>query len=372
MSVTGEPSGPPMKVGVALLDLMRGLECAVGALARSSAGSMGSSVSVNLVEAGVTSLINVLGGFLARVEPRRHGNAHPNIAPYQAFAARDGTSSWQSERRAVRAAARRAGLTDADGASRRTRSGRGARGAGRVAGGYPVLEPAVPGGQLSAADVPAGRSTACPRRWRRLATDGSGSSTACGWHRVRCASRFSSRRCGGLRRASVSTPTRFSTRSGRVWSGRRDRTRDLRLGRPALLRTELLRSLEPRDARTSRPMAALAHDIALRDLVHPSASRPAHHPHHACVSSLHRAVHDDAPCASRRSSGRLTECVVAPEIECSCDASVRYIESHERNRPCRPRPPHAAAATAWPAAEEIGSIARSIPRLTGSAWYPAT
>jgi crotonobetainyl-CoA:carnitine CoA-transferase CaiB-like acyl-CoA transferase len=92
MSVTGAAEGPPMKVGVALLDLIAGLECAVGALAALvGRGSTGSSVSVNLVEAGVTSMINVLGGYLATgVEPRRHGNAHPNIAPYQAFAARDG------------------------------------------------------------------------------------------------------------------------------------------------------------------------------------------------------------------------------------------------------------------------------------------
>ncbi len=92
MSVTGSPEGPPMKVGVALLDLIAGLECAVGALAALvGRGAGGSSVSVNLVEAGVTSLINVLGGYLATgVAPGRHGNAHPNIAPYQAFEARDG------------------------------------------------------------------------------------------------------------------------------------------------------------------------------------------------------------------------------------------------------------------------------------------
>ena len=64
MSVTGEPDGPPMKVGVALLDLIAGLECAVGALA-ALVGRRGSSASVNLVEAGVTSLINVLGNHLA-------------------------------------------------------------------------------------------------------------------------------------------------------------------------------------------------------------------------------------------------------------------------------------------------------------------
>jgi crotonobetainyl-CoA:carnitine CoA-transferase CaiB-like acyl-CoA transferase len=90
MSVTGDPDGPPMKVGVALLDLIAGLECAVGALA-ALVGRRGSSSSVNLVETGVTSLINVLGSHLATgVEPARHGNAHPNIAPYEAFEARDG------------------------------------------------------------------------------------------------------------------------------------------------------------------------------------------------------------------------------------------------------------------------------------------
>jgi crotonobetainyl-CoA:carnitine CoA-transferase CaiB-like acyl-CoA transferase len=91
MSVTGEPGGPPMKVGVALLDLLAGLECAVGALAALVGRGRAGSVHVNLVEAGVTSLINVLGSHLATgVEPGRHGNAHPNIAPYQSFAARDG------------------------------------------------------------------------------------------------------------------------------------------------------------------------------------------------------------------------------------------------------------------------------------------
>jgi len=92
MSVTGEPDGPPMKVGVALLDLIAGLEMAVGALA----ALVGRDtvplrhVQVNLIEAGVTSLINVLGNHLAGTVPARHGNAHPNIAPYQSFGASDG------------------------------------------------------------------------------------------------------------------------------------------------------------------------------------------------------------------------------------------------------------------------------------------
>jgi len=91
MSVTGEPDGPPMKVGVALLDLVAGLECAVGALAALVGRGVVGEVQVGLVEAGVTSLVNVLGNHLASGdEPARHGNAHPNIVPYQAFAATDG------------------------------------------------------------------------------------------------------------------------------------------------------------------------------------------------------------------------------------------------------------------------------------------
>lgn len=91
MAVTGDPAGPPMKVGIALLDLIAGLECAVGGLAALVGRGRVGRVEVSLVEAGVSSLINVLGSHLATgVEPGRHGNAHPNIAPYQAFAARDG------------------------------------------------------------------------------------------------------------------------------------------------------------------------------------------------------------------------------------------------------------------------------------------
>ncbi len=91
MSITGEPDGRPMKVGVALLDLIAGLECAVGALAALVGRGRTRRVQVNLVDAGVTSLINVLGNFLASgQEPSRHGNAHPNIAPYESFEARDG------------------------------------------------------------------------------------------------------------------------------------------------------------------------------------------------------------------------------------------------------------------------------------------
>jgi crotonobetainyl-CoA:carnitine CoA-transferase CaiB-like acyl-CoA transferase len=95
MAVTGDPDGPPTKVGVALLDLLAGLELAVGALAallgRGRFASENRRVEVSLVEAGVAGLINVLGNHLASgEEPRRWGSEHPNIVPYQVFAARDG------------------------------------------------------------------------------------------------------------------------------------------------------------------------------------------------------------------------------------------------------------------------------------------
>jgi crotonobetainyl-CoA:carnitine CoA-transferase CaiB-like acyl-CoA transferase len=75
----------------ALLDLLAGLEAAVGALAALVGRGRPRTVEVSLIEAGVTSLINVLGNVLASgVAPERWGSGHPNIVPYQAFAASDG------------------------------------------------------------------------------------------------------------------------------------------------------------------------------------------------------------------------------------------------------------------------------------------
>jgi len=95
MAITGEPDGPPTKVGVAVLDLLAGLELAIGALAvlvgRGSGATGARRAEVSLVEASVAALVGVLGNHLATgEEPGRWGSAHPNIAPYQAFAARDG------------------------------------------------------------------------------------------------------------------------------------------------------------------------------------------------------------------------------------------------------------------------------------------
>jgi crotonobetainyl-CoA:carnitine CoA-transferase CaiB-like acyl-CoA transferase len=94
MAITGEPDGPPMKVGVALVDLVAGLQAAIGlvtALLGRERGAGVPEVGVSLVESGVIGLTNVLANLLASGdEPRRWGNAHPDIVPYQSFAARDG------------------------------------------------------------------------------------------------------------------------------------------------------------------------------------------------------------------------------------------------------------------------------------------
>jgi crotonobetainyl-CoA:carnitine CoA-transferase CaiB-like acyl-CoA transferase len=94
MSVTGEPDGEPVKIGVGLLDLLAGLEAAVAALAGLAARQRGAAApqaSVSLVEAAVAGLTNVLGYYLATGdEPRRWGTGHPDIVPYQVFGARDG------------------------------------------------------------------------------------------------------------------------------------------------------------------------------------------------------------------------------------------------------------------------------------------
>jgi len=93
MAVTGEAGGEPQKVGVAVLDLIAGLEVAVavlGALVGRETSPV-RRVEVSLIESALTGLVNVLANHLASgVEPERHGNAHPNIAPYQSLATVDG------------------------------------------------------------------------------------------------------------------------------------------------------------------------------------------------------------------------------------------------------------------------------------------
>lgn len=98
MSVTGQPDGSPgaepMKVGVALTDIMTGLYAAVGilaALAERERSGQGQHVDLALLDVTAATLANQATNFLVGgVTPGRLGNAHPNIVPYQSFVARDG------------------------------------------------------------------------------------------------------------------------------------------------------------------------------------------------------------------------------------------------------------------------------------------
>ena len=93
MSVTGEPGGQPVKAGVALLDVITGLQAAIGILAalheRGRTGQ-GRHVSVSLFDASVAAMLNQAANHLiGGIVPKPMGTAHPNICPYQAFQASD-------------------------------------------------------------------------------------------------------------------------------------------------------------------------------------------------------------------------------------------------------------------------------------------
>lgn len=98
MSLTGRPEGEegagPMKVGVALTDILTGLYATVGVLAalnqREQSG-IGQHIDVALLDVQVACLANQAMNYLvAGASPERLGNAHPNIVPYQDFPSADG------------------------------------------------------------------------------------------------------------------------------------------------------------------------------------------------------------------------------------------------------------------------------------------
>ncbi|MEL7179661.1 MAG: CoA transferase, partial [Pseudomonadota bacterium] len=94
MSLTGDPDGPPMKVGVGVADVMCGMYATIGILAalrhRDATGE-GQHIDLSLVDSQMAWLINEGTNYLASgKEPVRRGNAHPNIVPYDVFATIDG------------------------------------------------------------------------------------------------------------------------------------------------------------------------------------------------------------------------------------------------------------------------------------------
>ena len=95
MSITGEPNGRPMKVGVAISDVVSGLFGAVsllaGLLARERAGSGGQRIDVSLLQSTLALLVNqAQNALVTGSQPRRRGNAHPSIVPYETFQTADG------------------------------------------------------------------------------------------------------------------------------------------------------------------------------------------------------------------------------------------------------------------------------------------
>jgi len=94
MSITGDPEGVPTKVGVALVDVLTGLNAATAILAalhRRDRTGEGELIEISLLDSTFAALVNVAENALVTdEEPERYGNAHPSIVPYQPFRASDG------------------------------------------------------------------------------------------------------------------------------------------------------------------------------------------------------------------------------------------------------------------------------------------
>ena len=94
MSITGEPDGQPMKVGVAIADIMAGMfacNAILAALHHREQTGEGQHIDVSLFDSQLAWLANVGQNYLVSgKEPNRFGNAHANIVPYQTFQTSDG------------------------------------------------------------------------------------------------------------------------------------------------------------------------------------------------------------------------------------------------------------------------------------------
>jgi crotonobetainyl-CoA:carnitine CoA-transferase CaiB-like acyl-CoA transferase len=89
MSVTGEPGGPMVRVGVSLVDYATAWWAAIGILAALHEGS-GRVIEVSLLESALALAGYHVADALAGHEPGKHGSAFPHIAPYQVFRTADG------------------------------------------------------------------------------------------------------------------------------------------------------------------------------------------------------------------------------------------------------------------------------------------
>ena len=227
MSITGEPDGPPLKVGVAVADITTGMFATIGTLAALRDAELtgrGHHVQVSLFDSQLAWLANrgsdwLVGG----EEPQRLGNAHPAIVPYEAFETRDGFvivaigTNEQFARFCTAAGLARAGrrraLCEQRPARRAPARARGAPGGrdpraahGGMAGHPGGRERA---GRAGAHDPRGLRARALRRRGARA----SPARPACARCARRSASTAPTSRRPPPRRCSASTPTRCSPSS---------------------------------------------------------------------------------------------------------------------------------------------------------------
>jgi crotonobetainyl-CoA:carnitine CoA-transferase CaiB-like acyl-CoA transferase len=94
MSITGEPGEQPVKSGVAIADILTGLyatQAVLAALHERASSHVGQYIDLALLDVQIATLANQAADFLMRGEnPKRHGNAHGSIVPYQDFKTSDG------------------------------------------------------------------------------------------------------------------------------------------------------------------------------------------------------------------------------------------------------------------------------------------
>ncbi|MDE2578150.1 MAG: CoA transferase [Hyphomicrobiales bacterium] len=94
MHVTGQPDGPPTKVGVSIVDILTGLYAAnaiQAALLRRARTGQGAYIDCALLDTSAAILgFQALNYFVGGLEGRRMGNAHPNVLPYDVYKASDG------------------------------------------------------------------------------------------------------------------------------------------------------------------------------------------------------------------------------------------------------------------------------------------
>jgi crotonobetainyl-CoA:carnitine CoA-transferase CaiB-like acyl-CoA transferase len=93
MAITGDSAGDPMKVGVALADILAGKDAAIAilsALVERFRGGTGTRIHISLADSARAALVNVAQNVLVSGDDaKRWGNAHPNLVPYQLFNASD-------------------------------------------------------------------------------------------------------------------------------------------------------------------------------------------------------------------------------------------------------------------------------------------